>query len=430
MMIGHFIRSERLKKNIKQSYLAKGICSPSYLSKIENNSTEPSEEILYLISKKLGIELNIKDKNLDNLNHEKINRQYLNEIYKEISIKRSEKYAKQVFNELSDLRLSFNDNDFYLYCLVNIRILVILKDNKSILSLLNPLMRDKEKLNNFESYLLAKILGIFNFVNNNLKDSIGNFEEAMNISKHINLPSWDQADLYYMYSLASLSNQQNVKAIEYSEMSLKFFNENFLFERSIESLIIQGIAYKNSLDYKASLKSYKKAIEITEKFDIYKFKSIIFQNLGSLHTKLNDYNLALEYYLKSLELKNNLDKKLITILSIIQIYSRLKEFHEMNMWIQKGFEEISGNNEYEQYIIHFNVYKLLGEGDIEKIELYLPKAIQYFEKIKDYRHTYKYCIKMALMLKNVNRYKNATIYFEKALYHQNAIKEITTWEDI
>lgn len=428
MMIGHVIRSERLKKNMKQSYLAKGICSPSYLSKIENNSTEPSDEILYLISEKLGIELNFKDKNVDKLGKDK--RLYLNEIYKEISIQRSENYAEQVYKELTELKFSFNDNDFYLYCLVNLRVLVILKDNKSIMSLLNPLMRDKEKLNDYESYLLSKILGMFYFVNNNLKDSIENFEDALNISKHVKLPSWDQADLYYMYSLASLSNQQNVKAIEYSEMSLKFFNENFLFERSIESLIIQGIAYKNSLDYKASLKSYQRAMEIVEKFNNYKFKSIIFQNLGSLYTKLEDYNLALKYYLKSLKLKNNLDKKLITILSIIQIYSRLQEFHEMNMWVQKGFEEIGENKEYEQYIIHFNVYKLLGEGDNEEIELYLPKAIQYFEKIKDYRHTYKYCIRMALLLQSVKKYKSASFYFEKAFHFQNATKEIKTWEDI
>ncbi|MGE7983663.1 tetratricopeptide repeat protein [Solibacillus sp. NPDC093137] len=428
MMIGHVIRSERLKKNMKQSYLAKGICSPSYLSKIENNSTEPSEEILHLISEKLGIELNLENKNVDKLGRDK--RHYLSEIYKEITIQRNESYAEQVYKELSELKFSFNDNDFYLYCLVNLRVLVILKDNKTIMSLLNPLMRDKEKLNEYESYLLAKILGMFYFVNNNLKDSIGNFEEALNISKRVNLPSWDQADLFYMYSLASLSNQQNVKAIEYSEMSLKFFNENFLFERSIESLIIQGIAYKNSLDYKASLKSYQRAIEIVEKFNNYKFKSIIFQNLGALYTKLEDYNLALKYYLKSLKLKNNIDKKLITILSIIQIYSRLNEFHEMNMWVQKGLEEIGENTEYEQYIIHFNVYKLLGEGDIEKIELYLPKAIQYFEKIKDYRHTYKYCIRMALLLQSVKKYKSASFYFEKAFHYQNVTKEIRIWEDI
>ncbi|MER2121915.1 MAG: helix-turn-helix domain-containing protein [Solibacillus sp.] len=430
MMVGHFIRSERLKKNMKQSYLAKGICSPSYLSKIENNSTEPSEEVLYLISKKLGIELNFKGKNHGNLEYEKDNRQYLNEIYKEISIKRSEKYAKQVYKELSELRFSFNGNDFYLYCLVNIRILVILKDNKSILVLLEPLMRDKEKLNDYEKYLLAKTLGIFHFVNDNIKDSIENFEEALNLSKQINLKSWDQADLYYMYSLASLSNQQNIKAIEYSEMSLKYFNDNFLFERSIESLIVQGIAYKNSFDFRASLRNYKKAIEITEKFDVVKFKSIIFQNLGSLYTKLNDYNLALEYYLKSLNLKNSLDKKLITIFSIIQIYSRLQEYENVTNWVKKGFDEIGKSKEYEQYIIHFNVYKLMGEGDSEKIELYLPKAIQYFEKINDYRHTYKYCIKMALILKNKKKYKMATTYFEKAFNYQNTIQEIRNWEDI
>lgn len=63
MAIGHIIRKERLNQNMKQSYLAKDICSPSYLSKIENNSTQPSEEVLELLLDKLGIEdlINIKE---------------------------------------------------------------------------------------------------------------------------------------------------------------------------------------------------------------------------------------------------------------------------------------------------------------------------------------------------------------------------------
>ncbi|MGL6031822.1 MAG: helix-turn-helix domain-containing protein [Kurthia gibsonii] len=50
MAIGHIIRKERLNQNMKQSYLAKDICSPSYLSKIENNSTQPSRDSDYNIS--------------------------------------------------------------------------------------------------------------------------------------------------------------------------------------------------------------------------------------------------------------------------------------------------------------------------------------------------------------------------------------------
>lgn len=56
--IGHIIKSERLNQSMKQTTLAKGICSTSYLSKIENNLTVPSEEVITFLLKKLNIEIN------------------------------------------------------------------------------------------------------------------------------------------------------------------------------------------------------------------------------------------------------------------------------------------------------------------------------------------------------------------------------------
>jgi transcriptional regulator with XRE-family HTH domain len=52
---GHVIKFERIKQKIKQVQLAKDICTPSYLSKIENNSIVPSEEIREKFFKRLGI---------------------------------------------------------------------------------------------------------------------------------------------------------------------------------------------------------------------------------------------------------------------------------------------------------------------------------------------------------------------------------------
>lgn len=55
--IGHIIKQERLNQNMKQISLARGICSTSYLSKIENNSTFPSVDITSLLLKRLNLEI-------------------------------------------------------------------------------------------------------------------------------------------------------------------------------------------------------------------------------------------------------------------------------------------------------------------------------------------------------------------------------------
>ena len=56
MGIGSKIRYFRTKNNLTQKELAVGVCATSYLSKIENEIVEPSDEMLDIFSSKLGLE--------------------------------------------------------------------------------------------------------------------------------------------------------------------------------------------------------------------------------------------------------------------------------------------------------------------------------------------------------------------------------------
>ena len=52
---GALIRMMRLEKNWSQETLAQGICSVSYLSKIEQGKAEPNESLYGLLYDKLGL---------------------------------------------------------------------------------------------------------------------------------------------------------------------------------------------------------------------------------------------------------------------------------------------------------------------------------------------------------------------------------------
>ena len=54
-LIGAFIRRERLKQNLSQEGLCKGICVVSYLSKIEHGQADAGDEILTALLGRLGI---------------------------------------------------------------------------------------------------------------------------------------------------------------------------------------------------------------------------------------------------------------------------------------------------------------------------------------------------------------------------------------
>lgn len=53
--IGLMIKKKRLERNYSQEGLCKGICAVSYVSKIENDSVEASEDILYALLDRLFI---------------------------------------------------------------------------------------------------------------------------------------------------------------------------------------------------------------------------------------------------------------------------------------------------------------------------------------------------------------------------------------
>ena len=55
---GLIIYRTRIQKNWSQAGLCKGICTVSYLSKIETGKAEPSEEILQLLLDRLGLKIN------------------------------------------------------------------------------------------------------------------------------------------------------------------------------------------------------------------------------------------------------------------------------------------------------------------------------------------------------------------------------------
>ncbi|PAD25456.1 hypothetical protein CHH62_11760 [Niallia circulans] len=57
IMVGERIRQLRIHKQLTQKELTEGICSITYLSRIENGQINPSAEFLRKVSKRLGYDL-------------------------------------------------------------------------------------------------------------------------------------------------------------------------------------------------------------------------------------------------------------------------------------------------------------------------------------------------------------------------------------
>ena len=64
-IIGSIIKFNRINQNISQKALSKGICVPSYLSRIENGELIPSEDVISIIFNRLGLTFNDSEEFLE-----------------------------------------------------------------------------------------------------------------------------------------------------------------------------------------------------------------------------------------------------------------------------------------------------------------------------------------------------------------------------
>ncbi|MEZ7173701.1 helix-turn-helix domain-containing protein [Sporosarcina sp. OR05] len=96
MHVGYMIKMERLSQKMKQAVLAKGICSESQLSRIENGNIKGRDEVLDKLSKRLGIAIS------DDFKDERVRVEDYVVRYERIINTRDQEGAARLISELTD----------------------------------------------------------------------------------------------------------------------------------------------------------------------------------------------------------------------------------------------------------------------------------------------------------------------------------------
>ena len=320
--IGHIIKSERIYQSMKQTTLAKGICSTSYLSKIENNLTVPSEEVVTFLLKKLNIEL-------DHVSSEKESKVIvsLSELYKIGVLKRDKKFIRESLKKFTNQKLHFLKlHNYYSYHLYLFRLLLILDDEEdNLLSSYNVIVKLIDDMDEKQKFISNLNLGIYSYLKGNSQVALGRLEMSLNFVNNGINEEWEIADFYNVLSLIYSKCNEFFNAINYASKSLLYYKDNLLFERAIDNYIVIGIAYKEMRKFQEAEKNYDLARKLAIDYKLINYEEVIYQNLGSLHAIQGSHEKAIEFYKLSLKIKEedcNAEGYLLTTLSIIKEYSK------------------------------------------------------------------------------------------------------------
>ena len=428
--IGVIIKFNRISKGINQTKLAQGICSISYLSKIENGTARGNKEVIEHLFARLGITY---DPQKDSNKYKEV-KLLLAAIYKDITLKKNATYSSEQLEILLKRQHEYYP-DFITWLLVVSRLYISLNDQKNAEFYLS-FITDKDDnittgLTDEQVYYYWKFKGLIEYLKGNSVPALQFIQKAMLDDKARSFGEWEEADMHYIISLGYLKDENLIECIRYIKKALDYFEKVSPIKRLIESIIVLGIAYKKSHMYEESEETYKRALELCNQINADDFKGMILHNLGNLSQNPKD---SIEYYIKSLPYSSSLLHRLVTYFAMIKVFYIEKDHINVVHWANIGLNEISSlskdkENTMLSFYYHLEIYKSLStEGFVtEKLG---NAAIQHFENIKGYKHCIHYCKLIGDYYMDLGKYKLAAQYLKKATEFVLLDKKLNSWEEL
>ena len=241
---GHVIKLERIRRNMKQITLAQGVCTPSYLSKIENNSIIPSQEVIDLLLNRLELSIT-QNKNLDDESY----LAHIREIYFNAIMNKDRELVAQQLKKINNERYLFSDSsNYYTYQLMVLRLTLIVQDIQNDTNeLIMALSELSSNFNDYQMFLFHSNVGSYYSFMLDYNSTLQAYEKAIEYFKRINIEKWEEADFHYLLGHCYLTQQRWVISIEYIQKSLSFSKVDFINSRVVECYLILAIAQKMNL---------------------------------------------------------------------------------------------------------------------------------------------------------------------------------------
>ncbi|WP_297521826.1 helix-turn-helix transcriptional regulator [uncultured Clostridium sp.] len=280
-IIGSIIKLNRIKQNISQKNLAKGICVPSYLSRIESGELLPSDDVMSIIFKRLGLEFNDSEDFIKNATNS------FDLFFDNLNFNEFD-FTTKLFNDIEKKEAKFITSplilDYFLaklarYCSTPIR--ENFKSSKLYLESAFDLLSEKQKAK-YHFYVAVDILNL----NGNIKTGKDYLKKSLSYK--------DTGHCYYWLSYVYRLENNTIKAYDCIKKALDLYvkDGNFIsIMNSYEKIAEVYFLLDNYIDAITHLKkALRMASTIKNKHYIEHVNSIIAWSLF----RLKDYTNALK----------------------------------------------------------------------------------------------------------------------------------------
>ncbi len=397
--IGQTIKFFRQLHHMNQDTLAVGICTTSYLSRIENGLVEPNEIVYQLLFQRLDLDFTSyfeKDSQQEQL----IEQIYENLLSNETINEKELETLRLIYEQRTSPSLQIQVDLVYGRYLLSQE---CIEEAATILASLNDslLPSDSREWQLFVATKTYYELLIGNY------DAILNREFQSNSKFHLAKSStFEQANYAYHLAFASHRAYQFSLAKQYIEEAIQLFKHRYkpLFQVKLYSMY--GVILNALGQTDGALKEYHAAIELLEYVPTIATDnqwSSIYNNIAFTYESNKQFERAVHYYEKALAFKNDIHTRINYTRTLLfgekkELFSKeihelsKKQFsegthHHMQFLLMRAFEKIDTLESLDTfYKIEKTVFNYFSEAEhIELMLSYGPLVAKVHEEAKQYK---------------------------------------------
>ncbi|SFB15326.1 Tetratricopeptide repeat-containing protein [Lentibacillus halodurans] len=412
MEIGPYIKLHRIQQEMTQAELAEGIVSSAYLSKIENEKTEASPNVISLLCTRLGIQL---DNGTDEMIREK-----LQEWFGMLSTENDEEEITRTYQELNQVMYNNHSADsLVMFEIHKIKYFLVISEMDSALSQINKLAEMSGTFDSLHQFYWYKFKGNYNSLNSEFNQAMRMYKVAEEKLNQVDLSEEEIADLQYVIAVTHSKLRNTLEAIEYAEKAIATFRTIYNFIRCAECHILLGISYRRIRMYDKAIKNYNLAKHLGELKQHKHIIQLTNQNLGYLYSTIGETEKAIFHYEEIMK-----EERILLFERILAATSLIKEYHsiynfdkakEMVEMSQSLLEEVHDEERFQLFYYITYTYDYAINQKAEKFESFvIDEFIPYLRKHKDYANLVIYANMLAQHFEGNNRYKESVKYYKMA----------------
>ncbi|SFK41171.1 Helix-turn-helix domain-containing protein [Halobacillus dabanensis] len=420
-MKGSLIKQHRKYKNMTLEDLASGICSVSYLSKIEHDTINASDDIYRLLGERLNINLTNINQEFDHAIHQDILDWH--EVIQRRDSTLMEEYYQNCTNALKKNQNTELNN---LYKIVKSRHTMKLnhaplsEDDLKEINDLYPYTNDEYK------FFYHKTVGIHYLLKNNqIKNALHHFHQTEQLLRKL---PFNDSETYFHLALSYSKTRAAIESNYYAHMALEGYIKDLDYDRTIDTYMIIAINYRSMDIYSIAEEYFKKLIKIAK----YRLKSVderrVYHNLGYIYANQERYEEALELIDKAFNMTIDVRDDFFYTNTIYLLATT--NYYAGNVdkaweYIEQG--EKSAEEHDDQFFKHrfFVLRNTILENTLEDffIEELENEIIPFARENNEYGDYKNYCEMLGDLYYEKRMYKKAAMYYKEVNNYRKTQKK-------